>query len=90
MRTTCLSERLSALISQDPDVTCTLLGSAALPEVGIHREVVADAVLPSVVLCLVVRKVVCDPLVDLRHGEGRLVSQGESDQVSVGVVWFVA
>ena len=49
-----------------------------------------DAVLPSVVLRLVVGEVVRDPLVDAGHSEGGLVLERQGDEVSVGVVGFVA
>ena len=49
----------------------------------------ADPVLPSVVLRLVVRKVVRDPLIDLRNRQRSLVFKGEGNQVSVCVVGFV-
>ena len=78
------------LICQDPDMACALLGSSALPEVGVHGQVVTNTVLPSVILGFVVGEVVCDPLVDAGDRQGGFVSEGEGDEVSVGVVWFAA
>ena len=47
--------RFGVIVSQNPEMSRSVLGLAAFAEVGVHGQIVADGILPAVVLRFEVR-----------------------------------